>query len=303
MKKSLKKAALFMLAVMTLGLATPGNAFAESAEGFDPPMSTDKIWTVTFTSDKKMSEEFSKQEYIDQIPYMQPGDRAQFTIQLKNAYPANTTWSMRNEVIKSMEENSPHGANRGAYDYKLTYTGPDNKLYVIYDSTASLDSQDEDKKANPIGGETLPDEGQGTGANGELVNNGGVGLKAATDELDTNQYFVLGDIAQGATGTINLEVSLDGETQGNSYQDTIADLKMQFGVEIPSENTTVNRVRRTVTVTPTPRTTTTTSPVKTGDYTNLLPYYIAAAVSGVILLILGFILVKRRRDEEKGGDE
>ena len=176
-----------MLAVMTLGLATPGTAFAEAAEGFDPAMSTDKIWTVTFTSDKKMSEEFSKQEYIDQIPYMQPGDRAQFTIQLKNAYPANTTWSMRNEVIKSMEENSPHGANRGAYDYKLTYTAPGaSEPTVIYDSTASTTTQ--------IGGEN-----EATGAE---VNAGGTGLEAATDELKTKDYFVLGDIAQGATGTI-----------------------------------------------------------------------------------------------------
>ena len=290
MKRILKAPALILSAVLIFGSVTPWQAYG------DDPMSTNKVWTVTFTSDKKMSEEFSQQEYIDQIPYMQPGDRAQFTIQLKNAYPANTTWSMRNEVIKSMEENSPHGANRGAYDYKLTYTAPGaSEATVIYDSTASTTTQ--------IGGEANPSEGAGKNADGTEVDAGGTGLEAATDELKTRDYFVLGDIAQGATGTINLEVSLDGETQGNSYQDTVADLKMQFGVEIPSETTTVNRVRRTVTVTPVPRTTATTNPVKTGDDTNLLPYYIAAAVSGLILLILGVIIVKRRRSEEKGGEE
>ena len=33
-------------------------------------------------------------------------------------------------------------------------------------------------------------------------------------------------------GIITLEVALDGETQGNSYQDTLADLQMNFAVEL-----------------------------------------------------------------------
>ena len=31
---------------------------------------------------------------------------------------------------------------------------------------------------------------------------------------------------------ITLEVALDGETQGNDYQDTLADLQMEFAVEL-----------------------------------------------------------------------
>ena len=295
MKYTGRAAALVMSAALAFSSVLPAAVFA------DPAMSTGKTWSVTFGKDKKMHETYNAEEYIDQIATMQPGDKALFTVNLTTEYPDTATWSMRNDVIYSLEEKSPHGAERGAYDYKLTYTAPGAaQATVLYDSTEVQKDENGDVIIAPIGGENA--------STGAEVDAGGVGLHAATDELRTNDYFVLGNIEEGKTGVINLEVSLDGETQGNAYQDTVADLKMQFGVELPSETTTVNRVRRTVTVTPNTATRTTgtgsyVNPAKTGDESNLLMYSVAALVSGVILVILGIVMVRRKKASGKGGQE
>ena len=83
------------------------------------------------------------------------------------------------------------------------------------------------------------------------------GLKEATANL--KDYFFLDSIATGQSGYVDLTVSLDGETQGNDYQTKSADLTMRFAVEVPDTS------KRTI--------------VKTGDEYNLLPFYIAMAVS------------------------
>lgn len=58
----------------------------------------------------------------------------------------------------------------------------------------------------------------------------------------------------GENGTVNLTVGLDGESQGNIYQDTLAKLMMNFAVEDNSNPTTPN-----------PPTYNTPPRVKTGD--------------------------------------
>ena len=73
-------------------------------------------------------------------------------------------------------------------------------------------------------------------------------------------------------------MKLDGETQGNGYQDTLADLNMRFAVEIvPSKDV-----------------------IKTGDETEILPYVIAAAVSGALLMVIAVVRVKSRKQRGKG---
>ena len=74
-------------------------------------------------------------------------------------------------------------------------------------------------------------------------------------------------------------MGLDGETQGNDYQDTLADLAMNFAVELKEAAPEPGAPRIIV---------------KTGDDRNLLPYYVAMAVSGVLLLILAIDNVRRR---------
>ena len=76
---------------------------------------------------------------------------------------------------------------------------------------------------------------------------------------------------------MKLLVGLDGESQGNIYQDTLAKLMMNFAVEDNSDPTLSNP----------PTFITTTSKVKTGDI-----WSIASAVVfviGIILMILAFV--------------
>ena len=90
------------------------------------------------------------------------------------------------------------------------------------------------------------------------------GLREATSNLE--DYFYLDTLSTNQSAKITLKVALDGETQGNDYQDTLANLMMKFAVEL----TDAKGSR--------------TNPVKTGDDTDLNPYYIAMLLSGLILL-------------------
>ena len=101
---------------------------------------------------------------------------------------------------------------------------------------------------------------------------GGVGLHEATGALQN--YFYLDSLKTGQSGTITLYVALDGETQGNSYQDTLADLQMNFAVEKVGNRKVV----------------------KTGDETRLLPLYVAMLGSGVPLLVMSVQDLRRRRE-------
>ena len=76
-------------------------------------------------------------------------------------------------------------------------------------------------------------------------------------------------------------MGLDGETQGNDYQDTLADLAMSFAVELDGE----------------------TRPfvVQTGDEGKLPLYYVIMAVSGVLFLILAIDGLRYRKKERKKG--
>ena len=200
--------------------------------------------TVTFDG-KKLTSSFSAADFNIAANALQPGDDVTYTITLKNDYKEETEWWMYNQVIKSFEANSV--ANGGAYTYKLTYKTPSGTENIIYDS------------------ETVGGEGGGN-----------QGLTAATSAL--KDYFVLGNLKKGESATVVLYVKLDGETQGNSYQDTLADLNMRFAVEIvPSKDV-----------------------IKTGDETEILPYVIGAAVSGALLMVIAVVRVKSRKQRGKG---
>ena len=45
------------------------------------------------------------------------------------------------------------------------------------------------------------------------------------------EYFYLERLQQGETGRVTLWMRVDGETQGNGYQETLAHLQMNFAVE------------------------------------------------------------------------
>lgn len=108
------------------------------------------------------------------------------------------------------------------------------------------------------------------------------GLKEVNEGL--KDYFYLEGLTKGQTATVKLTVSLDGETEGNAYFEKLAKLKMKFAVD-PQSTTTVTKK----------------NVVKTGDETDLFPFYIAMVASGVLLLGIGVASLRRRKGEHEGG--
>ena len=247
MRRKLKKLCLCFLAAVLLAFAGPA-AYADTYYG-------DPNWEVKFTD--KLESNFQPADMAgnmsDVIGKLQAGDSAVFTIKLVNTNSKATDWYMRNEVIASMED-SNSTAEGGAYSYRLTYKDKNGKEKVYFDS-------------DTVGGENPGEAGEG--------------LHGATGAL--KYYFYLDTLATNQSGVVTLKVALDEESINNVYQDSLADLQMQFAVELATTDTR-NR----------------TQVVRTGDDTDLLPLYAAMAVSGAVLLVLGIYSVKKDR-RKRGG--
>ncbi len=244
----------------------------------------DENWNVAFTSEDKMESSFSTADINDVIGGMQPGDNVIITLNLKNENRTTTDWYMRNEVLYSLEDRSTNKeTSGGAYTYRLVYTDKDGEVNTLFDS-------------DTVGGESADD----------TINRMGEGLKSATNAL--KDYFYLDTLAKGAGGVVTLEVALDGETQGNHYQDTLADLQMDFAVELrdtpgggggggggtPDTPGTPN--------TPdTPGSTTSrTGVVRTGDDNQIVLFSVISGVTGLLLLlycIYNLRAYRKRREE------
>lgn len=193
-------------AVMAAALAFAVLPVAAMAESIPHPGN----WRVTYTSDGKMTDNYSASEYVDAVSGLQPGDDITFAITLSHENDSNADWYIANDVVKTLEENSE--ASGSAYEYRLTYTNPSGQISTLYDSEV-------------VGG----DEGNG--------------LADATNALE--DYIGLGQLSKGQTAKVELRVALDGETEGNAYFDTLARLKLKFAVE-PEPEPTRRTERRTV---------------------------------------------------------
>ena len=95
--------------------------------------------------------------------------------------------------------------------------------------------------------------------------------------LQKNLNFNIKTLEPGESGSVKLLVGLDGESQGNVYQDTLAKLMMNFAVE---DNSTPNAPTH-------PTFTTKTSRVKTGDVWSTAS--IVVFVIGIALFIASFV--------------
>lgn len=171
-------------------------------------------------------------------------------------------FELYDEVIQTLED-AQSSAGGGAYEYKLTYVGSDNAEKVLYDSTT-------------VGGEGASKAGEG--------------LKQIDNS--TQEYFYLGRLASNNTGTVHLTVGVEGETQGNGYQLTLAKLRMNFAVEKVSAGKTItkNKIVKT------------TNTVKTGDTARVLLFCVLALISGLILLAYGIYTLNKntKRRRQKG---
>ena len=198
---------LVMTLVMTAGAAT--TAFARDYQGADG-------WQVTFDG-SKMSSNFQDNDVTDEMANIQPGDSIELKVNVMNSDSGSTDWYMTNEVIQTLED-AQQSAAGGGYSYRLTYVGSDKKETVLYDSTT-------------VGGEGSSKAGEG--------------LKQVDNS--TQEYFYLGRLASQESGTVHLTVGVEGETQGNGYQLTLAKLRMNFATEKVAQDTvtTIEKTEKT----------------------------------------------------------
>jgi hypothetical protein len=206
---------------------------------------------------------------------IEPGDSIELQVAIKNSSDGTTDWYMTNEVLETLEE-SQSEANGGAYTYYLSYTDAAGEETVLYNSES-------------VGGDDT---------------SGGEGLHQATNS--TKDYFYLDRLEAGKSGAVHLIVSLDGETQGNDYQDTLAKLQMNFAVEKVATSVTDTPGTSDTPSSNTPSTGTSAQPsgsaastVKTGDTSQILLLCALVMLSGVVLLIFGLKELNRRKDENE----
>lgn len=276
-ERTMKKKLFRLLLPGVLLVSVSLNVCAETSYGGSD-------WKVTFTDEKKMESSFKTSDINDTIYGIQPGDNAIVELSLKNENGTATDWYMTNKVLYSLEDRSANsGASGGAYTYRLVYTDKNNSETVLFDS-------------DTVGGDQ---------------NSGGrEGLREATAGLE--DYFYLDTLHTGDSGKIMLEVALEGETQGNDYQNTLADLQMNFAVEmnpdaVREEEETSNRNREIVNREQDSNRNEGsrgrgTSVVRTGDESNLTPFIMASSISGVLFLLLSMYgLMEKKKEEKKEG--
>lgn len=258
-----------LLAAVCLSLACALPAFAQTIE---------RQWTVEFTG-TEMKDDGSA-DIAQAISGMQPGDSAQFDIDLFESYDGSADWYMRNEVLKSMEESftDANSNSGGAYSYRLVYTNPQGEEKVILEN------------------ETVSgDAGTGTTQ----------GLFDATTA--TGDWFYLDTLPSQAHAKVVLSVAIDGETHGNPYFDTNAKVQLSFAAE-PAKD---NPEEPTAPVEPqTPREETPSTPTtdknendlsQTGDALQL-GGLIAVAVVAAAVIVAVVVRNRRANKQEKEGE-
>lgn len=244
----MRKIVVSFVAVCMLLLSAPLSAQAEEFSGGDG-------WRVEFNG-RKMESTFKSTDIDDVIYQLQPGDTVNLHLELKNSYEEETNWYMSNKVLQSLED-SQRVANGGAYSYILTYIEPDGTKRLLYSSES-------------VGGDT--------------INESGEGLHQATDSLE--DFFYLDRLTSGENAEIILTVKLEGETQGNEYQNTLAKLQMNFAVE---------RMGRDAS----PLFPQMTKLVKTGDTTNILIFVAMTLIAGMVCVVLAVIAGKKKGKEKR----
>ncbi len=155
-------------------------------------------WKTQY-ADGKMTSNFDSSDVAGSVSSLLPGDSVTIELDLENQDKKSTDWYMTNEVLSSLED-SQESASGGAYTYILTYTASTGEVTTLYSS-------------DNVGGEKDSLAGEG--------------LHEATQ----SDFFYLDRLESGSHGKVSLTVALDGETNGNGYQNTLAKLQMAFAVE------------------------------------------------------------------------
>lgn len=331
----MKKKIICLCLAAVLFFSTVLPARAENYEGGSG-------WQVSYSGGSKLNTNFKTSSFSDTIRQIQPGDTVTFSILLKNEDSAVTDWYMTNRITRSLEEHSV--ANGGAYTYVLTYTPANGSPIEFFNSdrvggeSAAADGTEnggaeggtessgtengaESGGAEGGAGDQEPDPGidaladepqQGENVSGNdaqvSVTDNDIGLHEATKELGRS-FFLVDTLSQGQTGRVELTVTLEGETQGNDYQDTLADLTMEFAVERrPSpvydrrspKHRTVVRDGEIIYDDDVPLANLIqTDTVRTSDDNRLLFFTALTLVSGLALLLMALYCRRIKRREEE----
>lgn len=254
-----KRLIVAVVCAVTLALFASVPAFAETIE-------SDATWNVTFTKGASMQTNYSADDIVEEVNGLQAGDTIKLAVNLKNDNDQATNWYMTNRILASMEE-SATSAKGGAYTYNLAYIAPNGTRTTLFTS-------------DTVGGDSS--------------SSGRQGLHEATGALE--DYFLLGTLQSGESAKVTLDVSLDGETQGNAYQNTLATLALDFAVEPVQATTNQNPGQGQSTGNPVESPSTLP---QTGDMLRLMPLFIICGVAGVVVLIAGIFGFRRRKDEQE----
>lgn len=246
----MKKKILSLAMAVTLLVGASFSVQAEDYQGEDG-------WKVTFDG-KKMENSFTSSDIDSAIYDILPGDSIEIHLDLQNTSKKDADWYMTNEVLQSLED-SKNVAEGGVYTYVLTYVNPKGEDRMLYSSES-------------VGGEKDSAAGEG--------------LHEADDSL--KDYFFLDSMEAGKSGEIVLKVGLEGETQGNDYQNTLARMQMNFAVEptVEGSNTTVTKkIIKTI---------------KTGDNAQVMVFVGVTFLAGLTCLIVAITKMKKRDDNQDG---
>lgn len=231
---------------------------------------------------KVINSDFRNSDIARAVTDMEPGDSASFTIKYTNAHQEKTDWYMSNKVIQTLEKansakkgvTSPGTgtAENGGYTYELIHTDKAGNRTVLFSNKT-------------VGGDARP--------------NGMQGLEQATNAMD--DWFYIQTLEKGESGTVTLNVELEGETQANDYMDTEGEIEIRFAVEIAKEETIVTppggKTPQTELDTETRSKTSGSKGVKTGDDNHLGVWTGVMAVSGLLLLAFAVISIRKDRKE------
>ena len=216
---------------------------------------------------KELHINYSQAEFKNKLAKLLPGDEAVLSLSLSNNGKKTTDWYVENEVMKAFEEGSQ--ASGGAYTYEIVYIDQNGDKSVIYSN-------------DKVGGEDSK------------------GLYEATNSTD--QYFYLGRLNPGKVGVFTIKVKIDGETVSNDYQESLADINVNFGVEVvdekasPNDGSGKNKNAKKVTQ---PGSKTPHNLVRTGDNVNMMIYVILFALAATALAAVLFSYANERKRRQQ----
>lgn len=174
-------------------------------------------WPVTYDGNKVTSK-FTDSVTNDVLSAVMPGDTVIYKVNYSTSVPAD--FYLNADIVNTLEEK------------KLDDTDPD-------DISKAVDSDEAKEGAYTYvikNGNTVIFDSEliGVGESDELLK----GLKMVDGE---QKFFELGRLGAGGSGSVTIEIKLDGNSQDNSYMHKLATLDVKIGAQAVPKNTVEHR--------------------------------------------------------------